>query len=445
MALLFGQLLYTSFPEEGFKVLTSPSVPADVREAFLQRIVYRYWDCYSPPDAGHRSVYLHQVSPEHCLFGWLYGDGTDDLGRSHVPTFICYHLTGPLQAVQLENVFACLHRGPVGWVESKQGERVLEAVAAPDLWNYSAARMGVGVPAGVYERGHCALETGELIDLFFIAEPRTLAASPTHDEQSVHGAEPGYSTRTASNAPPDRSIAKVGWTLSTRLVRRLRRYRLARAREKQFRTALSKLNQSSSEAHSRSGLRLHPRAAVQVTLIIAVVTVAAWMGMSAEDTQPKSEQTQTINLARVEQARPTLSQPQVEPVQMSNPRQPSQVPELIEKPAQPQPNSSRPDRQTPRVTPKRASPPQTSNTKASQKQASTRYKQKAGIARLRQQRTSVLEVQAESDTAPEPLNATLRQARAPKTMVELKRAYEEEVALKESERMYGLWRKNRKD
>ncbi|MBC8122338.1 MAG: hypothetical protein H7Y22_10920, partial [Gemmatimonadaceae bacterium] len=47
MALLFGQLLYTSFPEEGFKVLTSPSVPADVREAFLQRIVYRYWDCYS--------------------------------------------------------------------------------------------------------------------------------------------------------------------------------------------------------------------------------------------------------------------------------------------------------------------------------------------------------------------------------------------------------------
>ncbi|MBC8122702.1 MAG: hypothetical protein H7Y22_12780, partial [Gemmatimonadaceae bacterium] len=55
---------------------------------------------------------------------------------------------------------------PVGWVESKQGERVLEAVAAPDLWNYSAARMGVGVPAGVYERAHCALKAGELIDLF---------------------------------------------------------------------------------------------------------------------------------------------------------------------------------------------------------------------------------------------------------------------------------------
>jgi len=40
----------------------------------------------------------------------------DDLGRSHIPYFLCY-LAERLNTAQLANIFTCLQRGPVGLIE----------------------------------------------------------------------------------------------------------------------------------------------------------------------------------------------------------------------------------------------------------------------------------------------------------------------------------------
>jgi len=46
---------------------------------------------------------------EHNLFGWLYNDGMDDLGRSHtlLPLLL---LAERLNTAQLANIFTCLQR-----------------------------------------------------------------------------------------------------------------------------------------------------------------------------------------------------------------------------------------------------------------------------------------------------------------------------------------------
>jgi len=79
---------------------------------FLRRSSKPSWNAWlpsagipEPPKSGYRAVYLHQVTPDHSLFGWLYNDGADDLGHRDVPYFICYYLAGPLHAVKLENIF----------------------------------------------------------------------------------------------------------------------------------------------------------------------------------------------------------------------------------------------------------------------------------------------------------------------------------------------------
>ena len=105
MPVLLNQLVYTSFSEVGFRAISSIQVPTQIQQAFIQQVVYKYWDSYDPPRSGYRAAYVHQVSPEHTLFGWMYNDGHDDLGRSHVPYFVCYYLAELLDAVQLENIF----------------------------------------------------------------------------------------------------------------------------------------------------------------------------------------------------------------------------------------------------------------------------------------------------------------------------------------------------
>lgn len=113
MFLLLGQLIYTSFSQVGFQALTSAAIPPEIRQAFINQIVYQHWDSYSPPGESYRAVYLYRVSSDHTLFGWLYNDGIDDFGRSHVPYFVCYCFAGTLEASHLEAIFAHLSTGPV--------------------------------------------------------------------------------------------------------------------------------------------------------------------------------------------------------------------------------------------------------------------------------------------------------------------------------------------
>lgn len=166
MHLLLGQLVYTSFTGMGFRLLASAQVPTEIQQAFMERVASQRWDSYEPPKSGYRAVYLHQVTPDHSLFGWLYNDGADDLGRRDVPYFICYYLAGPLHAVKLENIFTCLHKGPVALIDRHSISTTLEAIVVRNLWSYQPVRPGVAIALGVRRQSHIALNQRELLDLF---------------------------------------------------------------------------------------------------------------------------------------------------------------------------------------------------------------------------------------------------------------------------------------
>lgn len=171
--LLLGQLVYTSFPGVGFRVRSSAQVPTQIQQAFIQQVVNQHWDCYNPPRSGYRAAYLHQVTLEHTLFGWLYYDEVDDLGR-RVPYFLCYYYAKQLDAVQLENIFTCLQTGPVALIDLQSFPATLETIVAPDLWSYQPARKGVAIPESVRERNHIALKQRRLLDLFVSVDERDI-------------------------------------------------------------------------------------------------------------------------------------------------------------------------------------------------------------------------------------------------------------------------------
>lgn len=166
MYLLLSQLIYTSFAGRGFSTLASAQLSIEIQQTFMQRLVSQYWDSYNPPASGSRAVFLHQISPEETLFGWLYNDGTDDLGRSDVPLFVCYYITEPLFDFQLANIFICLEKGPVALIDRHNPSARLETKVIPDLWSYQPARSGVAIPLAIRQRSYLALRQGELLELF---------------------------------------------------------------------------------------------------------------------------------------------------------------------------------------------------------------------------------------------------------------------------------------
>jgi len=166
MDLFLGQLVCTKFPEVGLRILTSAQVPTVVQQAFIQQVASRHWGSDNRPLPGHQAAFLHQVTPEHCLFGWLYNEGLDDIDSSYVPYFICYYLEGPLYAFQLETIFTCLYRGPLALIDRHSLPTSLETMVVPDLSGYQPARLGVAIPLGVRKGSHIKLKQGELLDLF---------------------------------------------------------------------------------------------------------------------------------------------------------------------------------------------------------------------------------------------------------------------------------------
>jgi len=181
-----GQLVYTSFPEVGFKTLASAEIPPQIQQAFVEQVVYQYWDSYNPPEFGFRAAYLHQVTLEQVLFGWLYNDGSDDLGRSHVPYFICYYLAEPLHPSQLESILACLQRGPIALLDRQRLPAQLEPIFAPDSLDYQPSRRGVGIPLKERQQGYVVLQQGHLLDLFIPLDEQEPALNKQYSEQ-----EPG--------------------------------------------------------------------------------------------------------------------------------------------------------------------------------------------------------------------------------------------------------------
>jgi hypothetical protein len=181
MPVLLDQLVYTSFAGVGFRTLASVHVPTQIQEAFIEQVVYQYWNPYKPPRSGYRAAYLHQVTLEHTLFGWLYSDGVDDFGRRNVPYFVCYHYAEPLHPVQLENIFICLQKGPVALIDQQSLPDALETIVAPDLWSYQPARIGVAILSGVREYSLIALGQRRLLDLFLpVNEPEMVTKLNSH-------------------------------------------------------------------------------------------------------------------------------------------------------------------------------------------------------------------------------------------------------------------------
>ena len=184
MPVFLNQLVYTNFPKVGFRALTSAHVPTEIQLSFIQQVVYKHWDSYKPFLSGYRAAYIHQITLEQTLFGWLYNNGRDDLGRSNVPYFHCYYLAELLDAVQLENIFTCLHKGPVALIDLKSQTVTLETIVAPDLWSYLPARIGVAIPSRVREYSQIALGQKRLLNIFLpVNEHTTVAEINEHLEK----------------------------------------------------------------------------------------------------------------------------------------------------------------------------------------------------------------------------------------------------------------------
>lgn len=166
MSLSVEQIIYTSFANVGFQSCVSAAISQELQLAFLQKIVYQYWNPYDPPSAGYRGVYVQQISGDQTFFGWLYNDGSDDLGRAHIPYFIGYFLAKKLDISQLNMLWHCLAVGPIFIINRDNQPTNLESVIIPDDCHYQSPRSGVYVNENIRRKNETLLKQGLLINQF---------------------------------------------------------------------------------------------------------------------------------------------------------------------------------------------------------------------------------------------------------------------------------------
>jgi phosphate transport system substrate-binding protein len=186
-SLLLDQIVYTSFTDPGLKAVASTQLPAEIQQAFMEKIVQQHWNSHPTLEVGQQAVYLHQITPDHTLFGWLYNVGTNELNDEHIPYFICYYLAEPLLFYfQLEKIFTCLHKGPVTLLERDAPNFSIESVVVRNVWDYKSVRPGLIIPILMRARSHLALKQGELLDLFVTFEQQEKifkTHAQTHDQE----------------------------------------------------------------------------------------------------------------------------------------------------------------------------------------------------------------------------------------------------------------------
>jgi hypothetical protein len=168
--MLLEQFLYTSFSNVGFQLLASQGINDLVQQELLSKIVQQHWDHYNPPSRHYRAIYLHQTSPQGCLFGWLYNIGQDDLDRHHTPYFVGHYLPSiSLNSTLLELIFAFLTKGPAFNPIANldlQTTKNLQRQNLPDLWFYQPLRPGLMVSDTERHRCHAALLEGQRATMF---------------------------------------------------------------------------------------------------------------------------------------------------------------------------------------------------------------------------------------------------------------------------------------
>lgn len=191
------QLIYSSFYNRGFALLTSSDTPLTVQESFTRKFVRTFWDPYLPPASDYRAGYLFQLPLERpgTLFGWLYHDGYDEIGRSDIPYFIAYYLSGLLQPNQLSAIFTCLEQGPISWIDrcSPLNDLTLETLTIENVRNSESVRQGVAVPNAIRVQSYEAMQSQVLIDYFFTHTSEQLStvssaaivSSPSHSQNPL--------------------------------------------------------------------------------------------------------------------------------------------------------------------------------------------------------------------------------------------------------------------
>lgn len=187
------QLIYTSFCSRGFTLLTSKNVPKFVQQSFFKRFVQTFWDPYLPPSSDYRAAYLYQMPSDvqGTLFGWLYHDGFDEIGRSDIPYFIAYYLAGILPPSQLSAILTILEQGPVSWVDRQETltDLTLETLTISDVRQNMPKRTGVSVPTAIRVQSYESMQSRILIDYFFANTTEQELPTDSHAHQQNHRAE----------------------------------------------------------------------------------------------------------------------------------------------------------------------------------------------------------------------------------------------------------------
>ena len=184
MSLMVGQLIYTTLPNSGFQLLVSQRIPIHIQDSFVQNIVYQHWNVYNPPSDDYQAVYLHQVSATHLLFGWLYNEGRDELGRSHIPYFLAYYWTGNLDDARLERFLRHLEKGPVYFIERERLESNLQNVIVPDVDEYNSPRSGLVISSEIRAKSQKDLQKKKILKLL-VSSDDPVSSEPVSDLGNV--------------------------------------------------------------------------------------------------------------------------------------------------------------------------------------------------------------------------------------------------------------------
>lgn len=203
MPLLVGQLVYTNLAKTGFQLITSQQVPVDLQDQFVQEVVYKLWDAYNPPPFDYQAIFIRQFSAQRTLFGWLYNDGHDELGRAHIPYFLAYYLSGKLDRDRLDHICDCLACGPVYFLERERLTEELAPVILPEADQYHSPRPGLIFLPDQRNQLHRDLQKKKLliIDFSAISPSSKVELIPTVDYAEILPQEVPFVLLKNANSP----------------------------------------------------------------------------------------------------------------------------------------------------------------------------------------------------------------------------------------------------